>query len=270
MKLYEIIKEHEFPQVKTHHKDTLPDLYNYDDEDANWDDEDLPPEKGNPHATNPKIKNLGTGAFSSAYQHKDNPYDVAKGSKATNIPDGFKAFFMALADDKEAQANPYFPRFRNINIFKQKDDWADDSRESYMVKMEPLEPYDKLSKAERKMLINKIFSEHGIDVINHYIKKNPYYNAPGWKLAMAVQAALENQEWGDELRWQIEDDKFKEAIEFLQKTAKEYDYEFDLHSGNLMVRRTSVGPQLVLNDPLGFSSAKRREDDDDWEPEDVF
>ena len=275
MKLYELINEHEFPKIKTHHRsgDSLPDLYNYDHEDAYWDDDDNPPSKGNV-ADHPDIENLGTGAFASAYRHKDTPQDITKGSKATSTPDGWQALFQAIADDKDAQANPYFPRFRSINKFKQHDDYADDAKESYVVKVEALEPYKNLSEKEREMLVDKIFDEHGSDVINHYWEEtfrdrnNPRgrpQHFPGEKFAWAIRAALENDTWGDELRWTIQDEHFKEAIEFLQKTAAKEDYEFDLHAENLMIRRTSVGVQLVLNDPLGFSSEARRRENGDYD-----
>ena len=68
MKIREIIKEHEFPQAKERNVKDAPDIYNYDHEDAYWDDEDYPPEGGN-KADSPDIKNLGTGAFASAYKH---------------------------------------------------------------------------------------------------------------------------------------------------------------------------------------------------------
>jgi hypothetical protein len=267
MRLYELF-EHTFPEIKTHNRwktGKIPDLYNYEDEDdAYVDDKDEPPEN-NPHVDNPDIKVLGTGAFATAYQHKDTPHDVTKGSKATTTPDGFQALFTALSKDEDAQANPYFPRFRSINKFIGNYNDEGEPRQSYVVKVETLEPYSNLSKAERKMLMNKIFTGHGKDVINHYIEKSHYGEKPGWKLARAVRAALENEEWGDELRWAIRDKKFEEAIEFLQKTAKEYDYTFDLHSSNMMIRRTSVGPQLVINDPMGFSSGSSPNEDGEIE-----
>ncbi len=273
MRLYELLTEYEFPQIKTHKRRTPPDLYNYEDDDAYHHDDDDPTEY-NPHAENPDIKNLGTGAFASAYQHKDTPHDVTKGSKASYVPDGFQALFTALSKDKEAQANPYFPRFRSINKFQGEVEAGHNpeqkKRSSYVLKVEKLEPYSNLSKAERKMLMNKIFTGHGKDIINHNTDKPAYEPKPGWKLAAAVRAALENEDWGDELRWAIRDEKFKEAIEFLQKSAKEYNYEFDLHSQNMMIRRTSVGVQLVINDPMGFSSGKSQDEEEieghpDWE-----
>ena len=270
MKLYEIIQEHEFPKAKERDVKNVPDLYDYDDEDAYWDDEDEPPEKSNP-AKDKDIERLGTGAFATAYKHKKNPYDVVKGSKASKEPDGFVSFYDALAKDEEAQSNPYFPRFRDMSKYR-----GDDDRKSYIARMEPLEPYKNLSKRERKMLVNKIFNEHGSDVINHYWeeeqRKLPQFYGkgntfPGEKFAWAIRAALENQEWGDELRWTIEDEKFEQAIEFLQEAAEKSGFELDMHFNNLMVRRTSLGPQLVFNDPFGMSSSADDEDEIDGHPD---
>lgn len=266
MKLYELISEHEFPKAKTHYTKNVPDLYDYESDDAYFDDDDEQPVGGNPHVDNPDIETLGTGAFATAYRHKDNPYDVTKGSKASKEPDGFRAFYDALSKNENAQSNPYFPRFRAMSKYHGLDD-----RESYIARMEPLEAYKNLSEEERVMLVNKIFDEHGSDVINHYWEEEHRdrnlqgrgQHFEGEKFAWAVQSALENDTWGDELRWTIQDKKFSQAIEFLQEAAEKYEYDLDMHFNNLMVRRTSVGVQLVFNDPFGASSAHNDEDDED-------
>ena len=278
MKLYEIIQEHEFPKAKTRHTKNAPDIYDYEGDDAYPDEDDEWPAGGNPHVDNPDIETLGSGAFATAYKHKKNPYDVVKGSKAQKAPDGFVSFHDALSKDEDAQSNPYFPRFRDMSKYHGQND-----RQSYIARMEPLEPYVKLSHKERQMLVNKLFGEHGIDIINHYFedenRKHAKWrgpdptreNFPGEKLAWAVQNALENDTWADELRWQIEDKKFLKAIEFLQDAAKKYEYDLDMHYNNLMVRRTSVGPQLVFNDPFGNSTEAEFDSEDeieghpDWE-----
>ncbi len=275
MRLYEILTEYEFPQAKTRHTKNVPDLYDYEGDDAYFDDDDEQPIGGNPHVDNPDIETLGTGAFATAYRHKKNPYDVTKGSKASKEPDGFKSFFDALSKNEDAQSNPYFPRFRSMSSYHGQND-----RQSYIARMEPLEQYVALSGKERQMLVNKLFGEHGIDIINHYFEEENR-NIPwrgkdptkeqfqGEKLAFAVQNSLENDTWADELRWQIEDKKFLQAIEFLQDAAKKYDFDLDMHYNNLMVRRTSVGPQLVFNDPFGASTDKADEEEieghPDWE-----
>lgn len=274
MKLYELISEHEFPQAKIRNTKNAPDLYDYEGDDAYFDDDDEQPEKGNPNPDNPDIETLGSGAFATAYRHKDNPYEITKGSKASLKPDGFVSFYDALAKNEDAQSNPYFPRFRAMNKYHGQND-----RKSYIARMEPLEPYKNLSEEERVMLVDKIFDEHGSDVINHYWEeehrdrqhprgRDQYFE--GEKFAWAVQSALENDTWGDELRWTIQDKKFLQAIEFLQEAAEKFEFDLDMHFNNLMVRRTSVGPQLVFNDPFGASSAAEFDEEDieghpDWE-----
>ena len=47
MRLFELL-EHEFPQIKTHKRNVAPDLYNYEDDEAYIDDDDLQPDD-NPH-----------------------------------------------------------------------------------------------------------------------------------------------------------------------------------------------------------------------------
>jgi len=274
MRLYEILTEHEFPQAKTRYAKNAPDIYDYEGEDAYPDDDDEWPAGGNPHVDNPDIETLGSGAFATAYRHKDNPYEITKGSKASKKPDGFKTFYDALSKNEDAQSNPYFPRFRAMSKYHGEND-----RQSYIARMEPLEPYKNLSEKEREMLVNKIFNEHGTDVINHYWEeehrdrdhprgRGQYF--AGEKFAWAIRAALENDTWGDELRWTIEDKKFEQAIEFLQEAAEKYEFDLDMHWNNLMVRRTSLGPQLVFNDPFGASSAAEFDGEEieghpDWE-----
>ena len=132
--------------------------------------------------------------------------------------------------------------------------------------------------------LEHVAEESGVDLINHYWEEetrdrnNPRGRSQafaGDNFAWAIRACLEGDTCADEVRWAIQDKKFLEAIEFLQETAKNANYEFDLHRENMMIRRTSVGVQLVLNDPLGFSTdakqkQERGEDEEieghpDWE-----
>lgn len=253
-----------------------PDIYDYDDPDAYWDDyeDEGPPEKAK--AKHKDVEKLGVGAFATAYKSKKNPYDVVKGSRATKESDGFRAFYDMLAANEDVQSNPYFPRFRAMSKYT-----GDDDKQSYIARMEPLEKYQSLNKRERKALLYRLFSDHGRDVIAHYYAEHGPNAVPGdyledkelynmEVLAWAIRMAVENDMWGDELRWEIEDDQFKQAVEFLQNAAEKTEFDPDLHYNNLMIRRTSVGPQLVINDPFGGSSSAEWKDEDveghpDWE-----
>jgi hypothetical protein len=44
--------------------------------------------------------------------------------------------------------------------------------------------------------------------------------------------------------------KFAKALIIIRKLIKKYRFKTDLHQGNIMIRLTSVGPQLVISDPL--------------------
>ena len=245
MRLYELL-EQDFPEIKYRAaRDKVPDLYAYSDPDSFRSDDDVTTIDKH-YAENPNVTKLGMGAFSTAYQHKHSPHDVVKGSKLTAKPDGFEAFFMGLSEHPEMQTNPYFPRFRNINRFKAKGK----QQTSYMVRVETLEKLKVLSNKESEMLFDKIFTDEGKKFVEEKLHKwdlNPKkwsYLTIGLEFLVTDTALLED----------VKDEHLLQAMDFLQELSEKYNYDIDLHDENIMIRRTSVGPQLVLNDPLGFSS----------------
>jgi len=44
--------------------------------------------------------------------------------------------------------------------------------------------------------------------------------------------------------------KFAKAMITIHNLRKKYNFDLDIHSGNIMIRVTSIGPQLVFTDPL--------------------
>jgi hypothetical protein len=44
--------------------------------------------------------------------------------------------------------------------------------------------------------------------------------------------------------------QFAKALIIVRKLINKYKFYTDLHAGNVMIRLTSVGPQIVLTDPL--------------------
>lgn len=236
MRAYEILNEYEFPEIKARKPRTrIPDRAK------------APLQSSPSSRSDPNIERLGRGSFSTAYVHKDAPQDVTKGSRAQNEPDGYEIFFRGLAADKNVQANPYFPRFRNINTFSSKDSTEAGAYggpvTSYMVKIERLWPLFHLSRSEEKMLLGKMFTRRAHD----YFGK-----------AMTIDSMIDNvitdmKKINDE--W-VKDPHLLEALLFIRTLAAKYSYHVDLlTSNNIMIRRTSVGPQVVINDPLGWSDA---------------
>ncbi len=230
MRAYEILNEYEFPEIKARKPR------------ARIPDRGQAPLSSSPHRdSDPNVKVLGRGSFSTAYVHKDAPQDVTKGSRPQSTPDGYEIFFRSLAADKNVQTNPYFPHFRNINTFSTKD--SGEPETSYMVKIERLWSLYDLEEGEEDMLLNKMFTRRAHD----YFGK-----------AMTIDSMIDNiisdmKKINDE--W-IKDPHLLEALLFIRTLAAKYNYHIDLlTSNNIMFRRTSVGPQVVINDPLGWSDA---------------
>lgn len=245
MKIKQILREY-FPEIKERKpRRKVPDIYDYNNQFVpskypRKEDNSLDKE-GN------KTKKLGTGAFSTAYTHKDNPHDVTKGSRPVENTDGYEAFFRALSKSKKAKSNIYFPRFRNINTFTNKETGSR-KRTSYMVKTERLHPLSSLSYTEANALLHKMFTKEGRDWI-----ADGHENPGIQYLVRGIDGALD----GYIKRDQIKDEELKYAVRFLDVVRTKSDFQSDMHEGNLMVRRTSVGPQIVINDPFGFSSSGR-------------
>lgn len=245
MRAYEILTEHEFPEIEVRKPRKKPvDIFDYDGvarQDRAAASFGQEPAEEVPNK-NPKVKTLGSGTFASAYANQDTPHDVTKGSKLAKQPDGFQALFTALSKDEEAQANPYFPRFRQIRTYSNKHE-GDKKRTSYVVRVEKLEPFTNLSRTERDMLTDKIFTTKG---------QKEHVDGEGLAWGIYGASIARKQLTGLEIR----DPDFLDAMIFLDEVVEKYAYGLDLHSENIMVRRTSVGPQIVLNDPLGFPTDK--------------
>ena len=249
MKIKEIITEQDFPEIKyraPRHK--LPDIYDYEHEDSWQDEEDFQQyAQFNPDAS--KVRTLGSGSFSTAYQDKRSPHDVVKGSKQAVVPDGFQIFFTALSETPEMQSNPYFPRFRNISRFISKDHKSG----NYIVRMEALEPIQNITKAETKALLRKMYDKEGIEKIIEHTEDREYDTTLTHDYVVNAIAFAKSRY---SLRDHIIDKNLLRAIEFIEQISYDYEYQADLHSDNIMMRRTPYGVQAVINDPLGYSSNK--------------
>ena len=63
------------------------------------------------------------------------------------------------------------------------------------------------------------------------------------------------------------DPKLIQCFQIISKLMHKYpQFEDDLHENNFMIRRTQLGPQLVISDPL---STRSTSDDTDYEYDDI-
>jgi hypothetical protein len=188
-----------------------------------------------PDAHDPK--RLGTGLFATVRTSK-NPFEVIKKTKLDNngrsFKDGYPAFVKAVIEFQRThkRPNPYFPVFTRVNEFKKDADTA------MVIKMERLRGMYDLESSDIKQMITFMFSK-----TRYFVPETPGV----YDLIDNVEAALK---YPDEKGVEIADFRFQEAVDFLNNYKKQNpNLRWDIHSGNLMWRRTPQGPHLVITDP---------------------
>ena len=184
-----------------------------------------------------KFKRLGSGYFSVVGVSDDSPQDVVKVNMYGDLKDGYNAFVKALIDNERARNSVLFPRIRSVRELKT----PEDEYPRLLVRMERLEPLFNLGIEELRHMVARYTSAKVEDL---------EYNNDKFDMINLFVDIIR----GDSLvSAKVTDTKLKNAIQWLQEIAQEEKFFFDLHSENMMVRRTPYGPQLVLSDPLGLS-----------------
>jgi hypothetical protein len=221
---------------------------------------------------------LGAGAF-SAVVPVDIPGEVKKilygGGGAgfddlTDIKDdAYVMFITAIAENNATDGNPYLPRISKINVIKGRDD------KYYLeIFMERLSNISKIDGDMAVALARKMYGESpAFDVMEKAI--SVAYDDKGspntFRIIMieplrrairgnasprfskfaydALKQDLANQLLSDLSREAIRvtDEELIKAINLIRNLKEVQD---DLHFNNVMIRRTSVGPQLVIIDPV--------------------
>ena len=201
---------------------------------------------------------VGGGSFADTFANpKRTPHDVRK---LSNMPrsrelDGFFYYIKALENHND-NTNPYFPRFRGIKIYIERDDFtgwasgeADPRRDeiTYSAQMERLEDMRKLSDEEVQSIMQRLFGEN-TDAVNEVLGRmdHPY----GQKLLTVIKQAVKHAESRAGLNGMFVDEEFVRATAFVGKIAEKYSIGLDLHDENIMVRRGPTGVHLVITDPL--------------------
>jgi len=148
-------------------------------------------------------RHLSSGAFASVYAKKGEKHVI----KIGRVDEDGYIDYVKKMDSR----NPFFPKIRNIKIFRDsdKDKW-------YAIKMERLIPYHKVrsNDLERKLGI----AYQGIDMLDS-----------------PADIMTPN----------------KHFRKFLKVLDKLYDnHNSDIHEGNIMFRKRGRGHQLVVTDPI--------------------
>lgn len=177
---------------------------------------------------------LGRGLFSKVVPDKNDPHMVQKRTTSPMGPDhpvkadGFEQYVRMLVDN-DFMDNIHFPKVYKANTTT---DNTDTHRSTYTI--ERLADISTISEEEFQALAERCLSR-------------PVYDVKG--LADRIGTACES-EYGRKTYIKME--TLYEACELIEAMDKVSDFRLDLHEGNLMVRRTPHGLQLVISDPFGM------------------
>lgn len=192
-----------------------------------------------PKAKNPNVTVLGGGAYASAIQPASS-HEVMKISRGTYDLDNdpYYQYITKLIKSGLMFENPFFPRVYKLKTYQnnsKKMAQTDGKKFFYIVELERLDPLIKSSK-EELLHFYEMISPYSIHPSVEAMDQKDIYD----RMTSVLQKMLLSPRT-------IKDERLRQAVDFIVglKTGHR-----DLHNENAMVRRTSVGPQLVLTDPL--------------------
>lgn len=167
---------------------------------------------------------VGSGLQDSRiYLDKQHPSRVVK---VVDIMDTSDSYLVYIRMVEAHQNNPFFPRIYGYKVYDR------DTHYKLVVFMEKLVPLNKLDEDVAAQILSSI----GIEYVGSFTYDH------------SLAKIMKDPKYREQLKQSTRYPKFKEALRLLEPLFKKY--IGDLHIENLMVRLTSVGPQIVITDPL--------------------
>lgn len=194
-----------------------------------------------PPAKNDNISK-DSGTFSKVNPSPNDPFTVNKISKDhretyggkynAEHHDGYWSYITAIVNNDELKSNPFLPRVYSIKSYYDKE-----GNKKFIANIEKLLNYKEVDTKQLKQYI-----PHIIDIGND----NNYFDQyPLLALCDTIEAAAYHGNYAH-----IKNEKLIEALKFINSISNRY--HIDLHSDNIMFRRTKYGIELVITDPLSF------------------
>lgn len=147
--------------------------------------------------------------------------------------DAYYTYIKAISQGDVASSNPYFPRVYSINTVKDKAGTI-----TYKIDIEHLKPLRDLTSPELFVLWSRMFDKDKFQEHHIFSDKVDIDGA-----AKMVRDAA----YG---KIQPKDEQLHDALELIRYLMNKSDYNNDINKNNIMVRRTNLGYQLVITDPL--------------------
>jgi len=144
-----------------------------------------------------------------------------------------------LMSRRYANENPYLPRVESIQKFADPNTssmWK--PRSYYVIKLEKLAPLQSLSSEEAAFIFNTIFGTNLELTTDTNLITMLYWAFEGAGPLMAPELKP------------IVDRRLLAVKHLIEKIVSTTNASMDMHKGNVMIRRTPYGAQLVVTDPV--------------------
>lgn len=180
------------------------------------------------HSVSSSQKRLGAGAFGFAREPKEkasdvNDHEIVKVCKTQKGGHESDPYVSYIKQGSRSPENPHFPKVHSIKSYN-----CSDGGSVHVVKMEKLRELHDLSSDELRV------------AVKHASNKNPQ------SVYSPVHAANKVDGGGNN-----HSPHMREALHAIRSMSRDRPgWKPDLHSGNIMARRTHLGHQLVITDPL--------------------
>lgn len=197
-------------------------------------------------------------SYGRVFATQEDPGTVTKIVKRTDDlkQDAYFQYVSAMAKNDRISRNPYFPKIYNIKV--RKDEYG---IYVYSVEMERLQEFNTLSKEEVSMLGERMFFNFRLMAKDAAARRrelaptehrNRINTDDFGSVAFAMMKGIEKVIYeGDKVATYIKDPNLRAALTILKHLVKSNsNINPDIHPGNIMVRRTPGGPQIVIADPV--------------------
>jgi hypothetical protein len=192
-------------------------------------------------------KGIEPGWYSGGQTNPRDPHEFIKKPHLTAKldKDAYYKYVMEIRELKQkGYHNPFFPQVYKVDITQ---DPKGNQRPRYRI--EKLQQGDSFPVRTLVGMYERYFmDEFDMNTIDTYSNKS---HGVWREIANQVNRAVERSNYTN-----IRDDQLIEALMLIDKLIQENpDWNVDLHVNNIRVRGSSVGPQLVLMDPISDGGA---------------
>jgi hypothetical protein len=182
---------------------------------------------------------IGGGLDYTAHEKEDDPHEVSKRARTGRpTPDGQAMYFKTIIENGMSGTNICVPRIYDYHQIR---DPNGDIK--YEFSTERLINYKHIYKDELLACVHAVLSPTTRRLVKNLDERDADY------IMHFTALRLTNMAFTGETTSELPD--MNEALRVVHELDQLRGYNIDIHEENIMFRRTSVGLQLVLNDPIG-------------------